>query len=64
METSEKKKLADFEKLKANAREKRKNKQLAHRKVVSRQISKNYLAGLRERAVQNLRDVGFFTDTF
>jgi len=45
-------------------REKRKNKQLAHRKVVARQISKNYMAGLRERAVSNLTDVGFFTNTF
>ena len=64
MENNEKKKLDDFEKLKANMREKRKNKQLAHRKVVARQTSKNYLAGLREKAVANLTDVGFFTDEF
>ena len=43
------KRLQDFEKLKSNMREKRKNKQLAHRKVVSRQIAKSYMGGVRER---------------
>jgi hypothetical protein len=64
MENNEKKKLDDFEKMKTNMREKRKNKQLAHRKVVSRQVAKSYMAGLKEKAVSNLKDVGFFTDEF
>jgi hypothetical protein len=36
MELNEQKKLEDFDKQKVHAREKKKNKQLAHRKVVSR----------------------------
>jgi hypothetical protein len=64
MENNEKKKQDDFERLKGNMREKRKNKQLAHRKVVSRQISKSFMAGLKEKAVKNLTDVGFFNDSF
>ena len=64
MEANENKRLSDFEKLKSNMREKRKNKQLAHRKVVSRQISKNYIAGLREKVMGNLSDAGFYTNTF
>ena len=49
MEANEAKRLADFEKLKSNMREKRKNKQLAHRKIVARQVAKNYVSGLKER---------------
>ena len=64
MEGQEAKKLADFEKLKANQREKKKNKQLAHKKVVARQLAKNYLAGLRDNAVNHLTAVSFYTNTF
>lgn len=64
MENNEMKKLQDFEKLKSNMREKRKNKQLAHRKVVSRSIAKSYVGGLRERAFEKLTDVGFFVNKF
>jgi len=64
MEDTEMKRLQDFEKLKSNMREKRKNKQLAHRKVVSRCISKNYVSGIRERVFKNLTDIGFYTDNF
>ena len=45
-------------------KEKKKNKQLAHRKVVARTISKNYLANLRENTFKRLTDVGFYTDSF
>ena len=64
MEAAEKKKLAEFEKLKQNAREKKKNRQLAHRKVISRKVAKNYLAGLRENTYNYLADVGFYTNSF
>merc|ERR1719446_1105629 len=64
MESTEAKRLADFEKNKNNMREKRKNKQLAHRKVVARTISKNYMANLRENTFKHLKDVGFYTDNF
>jgi hypothetical protein len=64
MEANEAKRLADFEKLKSNMREKRKNKQLAHRKIVARQISKNYISGIKERCYQNLKNAGFYTDNF
>jgi len=63
-ETTEKKRLADFEKLKSNMREKKKNKQLAHRKVVARTMAKNYLSQLRENTYKQLTDVGFYTSTF
>jgi hypothetical protein len=36
MENNEAKKLADFEKMKGNALEKKKQKNLAHKKVVAR----------------------------
>jgi hypothetical protein len=64
MESSEAKRLADFEKQKNNMREKKKNKQLAHRKVVARTISKDYLSSLRENTFKRLTDVGFYTDSF
>jgi hypothetical protein len=64
METSEAKRLADFEKQKNNMREKKKNKQLAHRKVVARTIAKDYLGSLRENTFKHLTDVGFYTDSF
>jgi len=64
MEENEAKRLGDFEKMKANMREKKKNKQLAHRKVVARTISKSYLANLRENTFKKLTDVGFYTNTF
>lgn len=50
--------------MKTNMREKKKNKQLAHRKVVARTIAKSYLANLRENTFRKLKDVGFYTSTF
>lgn len=64
MEANERRKQDDFEKMKSTMREKRKNKQLAHRKVVSRQISKSYLSGIRQNAFKKLKDLGFFADKF
>jgi len=64
MEQNEQKRLADFVKLKNNMREKKKNKQLAHRKIVTRVVAKNYLSSLRENTYRYLSDVGFFTNQF
>ena len=64
MEAAEKKKLAEFEKLKANKRELKKNHQLAHRKIVARQVAKGYLSNLREKTYKKLSDVGFYTNSF
>ena len=64
MEQHEAKKLADFEKLKTQMKEKKRNKVLAHRKVVSRVMAKNYLANLKENTYKHLTDVGFYTDKF
>jgi hypothetical protein len=62
MEQNETKKLGDFEKLKATMREKKKDKQLAHRKIVSRQMAKSYLKNIRENAFRKLKDMGYFAD--
>lgn len=62
MEQTEAKKQQDFAKLKATMREKKKNKQLAHRKIVSRQIAKKYLGGIKQNAIRKLMDMGYFTD--
>jgi hypothetical protein len=64
MEATEAKRKADFEKQKNNMKEKKKNKQLAHRKVVARTISKDYLKNLRENTFKRLSDVGFYNDSF
>mmetsp|Transcript_7483 Transcript_7483/g.11668 ORF Transcript_7483/g.11668 Transcript_7483/m.11668 type:complete len:342 (-) Transcript_7483:985-2010(-) len=64
MESNEHKRLADFAKLKNNMREKKKNKQLAHRKIVTRVIAKSYLGNLRENTYRYLADVGFFHNQF
>jgi hypothetical protein len=45
-------------------REKKKNKLLAHRKLVSRMVSKTFLSGLRDSTYKTLADVGFFTNNF
>ena len=64
MEQTEEKRLAEFQKNKANMREKKKNKQSAHRKVVARTMSKSYMGGLRENVFRNLANVGFYTNSF
>lgn len=64
MEVSEKKRLEDFEKLKSTMRDKKKNKQFAHKKVVARTLAKNYMSQLRANTFRHLTDVGFYTDNF
>jgi hypothetical protein len=64
MEATEEKRLAEFQKNKGNMREKKKNKQQAHRKVVARTMAKNYMGGLRENVFRNLANVGFYQNSF
>jgi len=64
MEANEMRRVQDFEKMKAAAREKKRNKQLAHRKVVARTFSKQYLANLKEHAFRNLAQIGLYHNKF
>ena len=64
MENNEIKRQKDFEKLKNQMKEKKKNKILAHKKVAARVISKNYMARLKENTYSRLKSVGFYTDQF
>lgn len=64
MEATEKRRLMEFEKLKTNMREKKRNRQMADRKVVCRISTKSYLANLREHSFRNLANVSFYTNKF
>ena len=64
MELMEQRKLQEFERRKALERDRKKNKIQAHRKICSRVLSKGYMSGLKNSAVQYLTDVGYFTNTF
>ena len=64
MELMEQRKLQEFERRKALERDRKKNKIQAHRKICSRLLSKGYMSGLKNSAVQYLTDVGYFTNTF
>eukprot|EP00347_Sterkiella_histriomuscorum_P006020 403354377 len=64
MEKSELQKKQEFERRKQNEREKKKNKIAAHRKIVSRQIAKQFSHSMKDHAYRHLADVGFFTNRF
>jgi len=64
MEANEKKRQADFEKLKNSMREKKKTKMMAHKKVTARTLAKSYMARLKENSYGHLKQVGFYTDQF
>jgi len=64
MEDNEIKRQKDFEKLKNQMKEKKKNRILAHKKVAAIVISKNYMARLKENTYGRLKSVGFYTDQF
>ena len=64
MEQAELRKKQEFERRKQNEREKKKNKIGAHRKIVSRQISKQFVAGMKDLSYNHLATVGFFTNQF
>lgn len=62
MENAEIKKRQEFEKKKQSEKEKKKSRVLAHKKVVSRQIAKQYMKEQKGNTFKFLFDVGFFTD--
>ena len=64
MENAEIKKRAEFDKKKQSEKEKKKNRMYAHKKVVSRQIAKQYIRDSKSNTMKFLFDVGFFTDNF
>ena len=45
-------------------RDKKKNKVLAHKKIVSRVVAKQYVGDLKGHAYQLLADTGFFGNMF
>ena len=57
MEATEKRRLMEFEKLKTNMREKKRNRQMADRKVVCRISTKSYLANLREHSFRKVEKI-------
>ena len=64
MEQAELRKRQEFERRKQTEREKKKNRVAAHRKVVARQLAKQYLQGARANAFRLLTDTGFFINKF
>lgn len=57
-------KKQEYERTKQTEREKKKNKILAHKKIVSRVISKQYNAGVKDHVYRHLTDVGIFVNKF
>ncbi len=64
MEQAELRKKQEFERRKQNEREKKKNKVNAHRKVVSRQVAKQYIEDIKTNSYRLLTDVGYFNNRF
>ena len=62
MEQAEARKKADFDRRKKAEREKRKNRIQCHKKVVSRQISQDYLENQKNHVYRFLKDIGNFVD--
>lgn len=64
MEQAELRKKQDFERRKQNERDKKKMRIAAHKKLISRVISKKYHNGMKDLAYGYLCDVSFFTNSF
>ena len=64
MEQTEARKKQDFEKRKNNERDKKRIRILAHKKLISRVISKKYNDGMKDNAYGYMCDVSFFTNSF
>ena len=64
MEQAELRKKQEFERRKQNEREKKKNKIASHRKIVARNIAKQYVHGMKNFGYSHLANVGFFTNRF
>jgi hypothetical protein len=57
-------KKQEFERRKQSEREKKKNKIMAHKKIVSRCIAKQYNDGIKDHVYRHLTDVGIFVNKF
>lgn len=64
MEEAEKKRLEAFTAKKTLERSRREAKKVAHKKVVSRVLGKQFMSQIKVNAFTLLRDVGHFRDTF
>ena len=64
MENAEIKKRQEFDKKMQSEKEKKKNRVFAHKKIVSRQIAKQYIRDAKSNTMRFLFDVGFFVDEF
>ena len=64
MEEAEEKRLEAYTAKKALEQNRREAKKIAHKKVVSRVLSKSYMGQLKFNAFSTLRDVGMFRARF
>lgn len=64
MEEAETKRMEAYMAKKSLERSRRETKKVAHKKVVSRVLAKNFLKDLRFNAFTYMRDVGLFRDRF
>ena len=64
MEEAEEKRLEAYNAKKALEQNRREAKKIAHKKVVSRILSKSYMSQIKFNALSLLRDVGMFRDRF
>ena len=64
MEDAEKKRLEAYEAKKSLERSRREVKKIAHKKVVSRVLGKQFTSKMKVNALTYLRDVGYFRDQF
>ena len=64
MEEAEEKRLEAYTAKKSLEQNRREAKKIAHKKVVSRILSKNYMSAIKFNAFSGLRDVGMFRDRF
>lgn len=64
MEQAEVKRLEAYTAKKSLERSRRETKKIAHKKVVARVLSKQYIKDMKVNAFTFLRDVGMFRDSF
>jgi len=64
MEDAESKRLEAYNAKKSLERSRREAKKIAHKKVVSRVLGKDFMSHIKKNALTFLRDVGYFRDRF
>lgn len=64
MEDGEQKRYEAYQAKKTLERSKRESKKIAHKKVVSRAIGKDFMSQMKVNTLTFLRDVGMFRDSF